>query len=51
MANLSGVGGSGLGLARIRCEGDMTLELEHDGDLVSIIAETRTSEGVQAWTQ
>lgn len=43
--------GSGLGLARIRCEGDMTMEMECDGDLVSIVAETRTSEGVPAWTQ
>jgi hypothetical protein len=35
--------GSGLGLARIRCEGEMDLDLTVNGDLVGIMAVARTN--------
>lgn len=35
--------GSGLGLARIRCEGDMEVELTIRGDVVAVTAWTRTA--------
>lgn len=37
--------GSGLGLARIRCEGDMEVDLTVDGDLVAVTAWARTDFG------
>jgi hypothetical protein len=39
---------SGLGLARIRAEGEMTLALSVEGDAVTMVAETELPEGDQA---
>jgi hypothetical protein len=40
--------GSGLGLARIRCEGDMEVDLTVDGDLVAVTAWARRDPGAAA---
>lgn len=39
---------SGLGLARIRCEGDMEVELTIDGDVVAVTAWARTDPKVSS---
>lgn len=40
--------GSGLGLARIRCEGEMDIDVTIDGDLVGVSAVARTSPAVSS---
>jgi hypothetical protein len=40
--------GSGLGLARILAEGEMTISLEREGDEISLIARTQLSTGALA---
>ncbi|HXX67015.1 MAG TPA: hypothetical protein VEK07_07535 [Polyangiaceae bacterium] len=42
------VEGSGLGLARIRCEGDMQVDLSIDGDLVAVTAWAHTEPRVSS---